>query len=227
MESLQLLNNVTHAGVRVRMADKGPGPFVRIVSSEVPTAAAACPILLSKHAVTGRFYLGVLTGFKPEEHLLDSPDGRPAFRPLEADREGFFTAQENIAFDPDHPRFASGEGDPLFDAEGQPTPQLRAVQNALGRLVTGSDATEDLIAALLSARLIEPIDIALSFDDGEKLRLDGLYTVSLDGLDDLDDAAALTLFRAGHLRLAYAIAGSLQHISLMARRRNDRLARFG
>ena len=115
----------------------------------------------------------------------------------------------------------------MFDAEGKPTLQLRVVQQALSRLVAGMEATEAFIAALLAHQLIEPIDIALSFDDGETVRLDGLYTVSLDSLDDLDDVAVMMLFRSGHLRLAYAIAGSLQHISLMARRRNDRLGRFG
>lgn len=227
MESLQLLNNVAHAGLRMQASDHGPAPFVRIVTSEISAAAAACPILFSKHAETGRFYLGALIGLKPGENLLDSPDGRAAFRPLEADREGFFTADENIALDPDHPRFSIEDGNPLFEADGQPSAPLRAVQNALGRLVAGTEATEAFITALLSHRLIEPIDIALSFDDGETLRLDGLYTVSLDSLDDLDDGAVVSLFRVGHLRLAYAMAGSLQHVSLMARRRNDKLGRFG
>src|SRR3546814_6218831 len=71
------------------------------------------------------------------EWLIDSPDGRPAFRPLEADREGFFALGESIAFDPDHDRFADRfagqEGESLFDAQGAPTASLKAVQNALGR----------------------------------------------------------------------------------------------
>lgn len=58
MESLQLLNNVAHAGLRMRAPDHGSGPFVRIVVGEILAAAAACPILFSKHAETGRFYLG-------------------------------------------------------------------------------------------------------------------------------------------------------------------------
>ena len=109
----------------MRASGDGPAPFVRIVTSEIPAAAAACPILFSKHAETGRFYLGALIGLKPGENLLDSPDGRAAFRPLEADREGFFTADENIALDPDHPRFSIEDGNPLFEADGQPSAPLR------------------------------------------------------------------------------------------------------
>jgi hypothetical protein len=72
-------------------------------------------------------------------------------------------------------------------------------------------------------RLVEPIDISLKFDDGENLRLDGLYTVSLDSIAELDDSLALSLFRKGYLQLAYCIAGSLRQIPLLANRRNARL----
>jgi hypothetical protein len=70
--------------------------------------------------------------------------------------------------------------------------------------------------------LIEPIDISLTFADGERLSLQGLYTVSLDRLRDVDDAAALRLFRAGHLQLVYTMAGSLRHLGRFARVRNQR-----
>lgn len=224
MERVELLNSEIHAALRMRRPDREAGPFVRIVTSEFPAAAAACPLLFSKHLETGAFYAGALTGFRPGECLIDSPDGRPAFRPLEADRDGFFAMGDSIAFDPAHDRFADPQGEALFDGQGAPTASLKAVQNALGRLMAGAAATDAFIAAMLAHRLIEPIDIALNFDDGERLRLDGLYTISLDALGDLDDQAALGLFRAGHMQCAYAMIGSLQHIALMARRRNERLA---
>lgn len=224
MDSLELVNSGAHATVRMRPAHRGANAFVRIVLGEFAAASAACPLLFSKHAETGAFYAGALMGFAEGEDLTLSPDDRPAFLPLEAVREGFFAADENIALDPAHARFAAADGESLFDRQGQPTPALKAVQQALGRLMADGQATEAFIAALLAHRLIEPIDIALSFDDGERLRLEGLYTVSLDALGDLDDAAALSLFRAGHLQFAYMMASSLQHIPLMARRRNACLA---
>ena len=73
-------------------------------------------------------------------------------------------------------------------------------------------------------RLIEPIEISLRFDSAERLTLQGLYTVSLDRLRDIDDAAALRLFRAGHLQLAYSMAASLKHIPRLARLRERRQA---
>ena len=224
MEKVELLNSARHAALRMRPAYREADPFVRIVISEFPAAAIACPLLFSKHADTGAFYVGALMGFRKGECLIDSPDGRPAFRPLEADRAGFFAMGESIAFDAAHSRFGEWDGESLFDAQGAPTASLKAVQNALGRLMAGAEPTDVFIAAMLEHRLIEPIDISLSFDDGDRLRLDGLYTISLDALGDLDDATVLRLFRAGHMQSAYAMTGSLRHIALMARRRNERLA---
>jgi hypothetical protein len=100
------------------------------------------------------------------------------------------------------------------------------VQRALGLLKAGLDTTEPFIAAMLEAGLVEPIDISLSFDDGEKIALTGLYTISRDALSELDDAAVLRLFRAGHLQLAQTMIDSLDQIPLLARRRNDRVASF-
>jgi len=72
--------------------------------------------------------------------------------------------------------------------------------------------------------LVEPVDVDLSFDDGRTLSLAGLYTVSLDALGDLDDAAVLGLFRRGYLQLIYAMNGSLRQVSRLAKLRNDKIA---
>jgi hypothetical protein len=64
----------------------------------------------------------------------------------------------------------------------------------------------------------------MQFDDGRHLRLDGLYTISLDALHALPDAAALALFRSGDLQLAYAQTGSVRHLRTLGRIHNDRLA---
>ena len=125
---------------------------------------------------------------------------------------------------PKSPRFSDNEGEPLFEENSEASEPLRRIQRALGLLVAGTEETDAFIQILLEHRLVEPIDITLSFDDGEKFHLEGLYTVSLDAIAELDDAAALSLFRRGHLQLAYTMAGSLRQIPVLANRRNERLA---
>jgi hypothetical protein len=225
MRKLEILNSEQHRGLRLRPQAPSTSHFVQIVASEFATAATCCPILLAKSPETGRFYAGAMFGFKPGENLLaEDPGASRAFRPLDFERQAFFTSGENIAIDLDHPRISDTDGEPLFDEEGEPTDALRRTQRALGLLVTGNEATDSFIQMLVDLRIVEPVDISLRFDDGEKLRLEGLYTVSLDSIAELNDATALSLFRKGYLQLAYTIAGSLRQIPVLANRRNDRLA---
>lgn len=222
---LEALNPQVHGELRVR-AWKGPKPhFVQIVASEFSTAATCCPIFVTKNADTGDFFVGAMFGFRPGEDLA-SPvdDGEASFLPLDLERHGFYISDNDIAIDPQNPCFSEVEGEALF-VESQVSDTLRRKQRALGLLKRGVAETEDFIAAMLAAKLLEPIDISLRFDDGETLVLEGLYTVSLDALGELDDGTILKLFRVGHLQLAYCMIGSLKQVPVLAQRRNRRLTR--
>ncbi|MCX8476301.1 MAG: SapC family protein [Sphingomonas sp.] len=74
---------------------------------------------------------------------------------------------------------------------------------------------------LRRARPASPTATQLRFDDGRKLSLQGLYTVSRDRLDDLDDARIVSLFRKGYLQLALCVSFSLGQVAVLARRRNQ------
>jgi hypothetical protein len=225
MANFQILNNEAHRNLRFLPRAGAALHSVPIVLSELSSAAACCPIMFAKNPENGRFYMAALLGFEPGENLVNTdPGAARTFRPLDLERQGFFISGENIAVDRDHPQISESEGEPLFDDNGEPTDAMRRIQRALGLLVTGNEETERFIETLVGLRLIEPIDVALKFDDGKKLQLDGLYTVSLDSIAELGDSDALMLFRKGYLLPAYTIAGSLKQISVLANRRNERLA---
>jgi hypothetical protein len=196
--------------------------FVQILASEFAAAATCCPILFTKDTTDGHFFAGAMFGFKPGENLVGGVEERGGFEPLMLQCEGFLFSGQQIAIDRAHPRFRETDGEPLFDDASAPAPALRAVQRALGDIHAGLEQTRGFIAAMSTLKLIEPIDVSLTFADGERLSLQGLYTVSLDRLRDVDDASALRLFRTGHAQLAYAMAGSLRHINRLAGLRNRR-----
>jgi hypothetical protein len=222
---LELLNAERHLGLHQADASLERTHFVQIVASEFVTAAATCPIFLTKNSETGRFYAGAMFGFEPGENLLERAGaGRRGFLPLDVERQGYFLAPGGVAIDPGHPRFSAGRGTALFGADGQPAPALRRIQLVLGQLSAGVPETDAFIQSLVALKLVEPIDVDLSFDDGRSLSLAGLYTVSLDALGELDDAAALDLFRQGRLQLIYAMAGSLRQVPRLANLKNERLA---
>ncbi|MCD2324390.1 SapC family protein [Sphingomonas sp. IC-56] len=217
------MNVEQHAGLRVSQAPDASRHFAQIVADEFIAASHDFPIFFTKHAETGGFYAGVVLGLNPGENL-SCVDGRlPGYRPADLERQGFYLVEDRIVINRDHPVFAGSDGERLFDDAGEPGAALRRVQQALGRLQTGLPATDAVIQRLLHHKLLEPIDVNLRFDDGSHIDLDGLYTVSLDRLHALPDAAVLDLFRQGDLQLAYAQASSIIHVRRLARRYNDQL----
>lgn len=224
MTSHELLTPHDHAQLRLLPRSNADPHFVEIVPAEFAAAAIACPILFSKDPATGAFYAGAVLGLKPGEVVLKSAEERGGFEPLNLQRDGFFISGEHIAIDRTSTRFSDTDGEPLFDEAHQPSTSLRQIQKVLGQLHEGAKQTAVLVRDLLNLKLLEPIDVSLSFDDGQRLRLDGLYTVSRDSLRDLDDVHVLRLFRSGHLQLAYTIAGSLNQLAVLAHLRNRKLA---
>ncbi len=223
MPSLEPLNAGTHASLRLtRRRDEGRH-FAQIVAAEFLLAAPYYPVLFTKRPDTGAFYAGVLMGVEPGQNLHAVNGQLPDYRPADLERQGFFVDGEHLVIDSEHAVFADPDGHPLFERDGEPTAALRRVQSAMGMLHEGLAPTEALIARFLEHKVLEPIDISLSFDNGETLRLEGLYTVSLDRLHALPDESVLAMFRRGDLQLAYAQSTSVRHLRTLARRRNDRL----
>ena len=222
MAAPELLDPRRHGLLKLRAPSAQPPHFVQVLANEFAAAATCCPVLLSKDTNDGRFFAGAMFGFKPGENLVGGIEERGGFDPLMLRREGFFTSAEQIAIDPDHARFSETDGEPLFDETSSPAAALRAMQRVLGEIHSGLEQTQTFIAAMTQLKLIEPIDISLTFADGERLSLQGLYTLSLDRLRAVDDADALRLFRGGHLQLAYVVTASLRHLGRLAQRRNGR-----
>ncbi|NTS65561.1 SapC family protein [Sphingomonas sp. HHU CXW] len=219
----EMLNRQDHGSLRVSRKSDAQRHFAQIVPAEFLQAAPYYAILFTKHPDTGAFYAGVVMGLEPDENLLVVDDTLPDYRPADLERRGFFTTPDGIAIDRDDPVFADPAGQTLFGIDGEPALALRRVQQALHTLEVGLSESDALIARLLSHRLLEPIDVKMEFDDGRSLRLDGLYTISLDALHALPDEVALDLFRSGDLQLAYAQTGSVRHLRTLGRIRNARL----
>jgi hypothetical protein len=226
LKQMDILDTRRHRDLAMH-ATAGDHPHcVQVVIGELSHAATCCPLFFVKDPETGRFNIIALFGFQPGEVLVEGADtGRALFVPLEMVRQGFFVEGETIALDLGHPRFAPGGTIPLFDAMGEPTDETRLIQRSLGALIAGREATAAFTAEMVRLRLIEPIDITLRFDDGEKLTLEGLYTVSLDGLQELADETVVALFRKGYLAAALCIQGAQRQVSVLAQRRNERITR--
>lgn len=225
MANIVALNPELHRDLRVRAeasARLGDSQrFVPVIAGEFSAAAAHYPILITKDSDTGAFFAGAMLGFDEGENLFLGETGMQSYRPLNLQRAAFFTSGDDLAVDLDSPRVDAG-GEALF-SDGKPTPYLDSMIQLFRDLVPGVEITRVFVETLAHLKLIEPIDITVSFDDGSKRILEGLYTVNQDALRKLSDAEVLDLFRRNYLFLIYLMIGSLKQIPSLGRRKNDRI----
>jgi len=220
--NIVVLNKVDHKGLRVQALAGDARNFVGVIVNEFQNLAMHYPILFSKDADTGAFYCGAMLGFDTGENLF-AEEGANVYRPLNIQRGPFFTAGADLAIDLESPKVGFGER--LFDEAGEPTTYLKSILALFRDLVPGIERTRIFAETLLGLKLIEPIDINVSFDDGTSRSLAGLYTINKETLRELSDADALNLFRRGYLDLIYVMSASLRHIPFLANKKNSRLVK--
>ncbi len=230
MANITLLNRQTHrdlrvhAGASARYGDNQR--FVPVIVGEFPHLVAHYPILLTKDSDTGGFFAGAMLGFDEGENLFLDARGMETYRPLNLQRGPFFTAGGDLAIDLDSPRIGAG-GRNLFDDAGEPTQYLQSIMALFRDLNRGLEQTKLFVERLAALKLIEPVDINVAFDDGDRRTLTGLYTVNQDALRQVPDATALELFRNGYLQLIYLMAASLKQVPVLAQRKNNALLKAG
>ncbi len=226
MTNIVLLDSKIHADLKIQAtpsAKLGDAQrFVPVAVGEFAHLVAYYPILFSKDAETGAFYCGVMLGIDEGENLF-LPEGRDIYRPLNLQRGPFFTAGGNIAIDLDHPRVGTS-GHSIFEA-GEPSPYLNGIIGLFRELKPALEQTKIFVDTLLDSKLIEPIDISLSFDDGSRRQLEGLYTVNQDRMKNLADGKVVEFFQRGYLQAMYTMIASLKQIPALAMRKNALLAR--
>ena len=211
-----------HAGAAARYGDNQR--FVPVIVGEFPHLAVHYPILLTKDSETGAFFAGAMLGFDEGENLFLDGRGMETYRPLNLQRGPFFTAGGDIAIDLDNPRVGEG-GRALFTESGEPSAYLQSIMALFRDLNRGLEQTKVFVEKLAALKLIEPVDISVAFDDGDRRTLTGLYTVNQEALRRLDDATALELFRNGALQLVYLMLASLKQVPVLAQKKNNALLR--
>lgn len=227
MTNIVLLDRENHRGLRVQAkADAQLGDnqrFVQVVVTEFPRLVIHYPLLFSKDSETGTFFCGAMMGFDVGENLfVKEGGGQDTYRPLNLQRAPFFIAQNgDLAIDMDSPRVSTVKGEYLFTQSGEPTPYMESVMAAFNSIKPGQEMTKIFIETLLKHKLIVPIEIDLSFDDGERRDLRGLYSIDQGVLRDLPDETALELFRRGYLQLIYLMIASLKQVPVLAQKKNN------
>jgi len=100
--------------------------------------------------------------------------------------------------------FSETEGQPLFNADGQPTEFTLTVQKQLEQFEVEVERTKLLGAKLIEKDLLRDMRFDATLPDGSKLAVDGFLTVDENKLNVLADEVVVELHKSGVLGMIHA-----------------------
>lgn len=119
--------------------------------------------------------------------------------------------------------FSETEGDPLYEADGQPSPRLvQAIQFVEGFDVE-AQRTDTFCEMLVDLDVLREMSATITLQDGTSFALDGLFAVEEARLNALDDETVLKLHRGGALALIHAHRISMANMQTLVDRKAKRM----
>jgi hypothetical protein len=235
------LSRREHGGLRIRddlvEATAASQHLIPVVVSEFRKAATQYPIVFAKNPETGRFNSYVLTGLGVKENLFWSgTELDVTYVPLNVRRQPFYVGMNDapggadggganvLCIDLDSACLGPSGKETLLNPDGTDSAYLKRILSILNELVAGKAATEEFIATLLSLRLLAPVLLDISLDDGTPLTLTGLYSIDEEKFRELDERDIAQLWKAGHLDLIYSVLLGGGQMFKLIRMRNQRTA---
>lgn len=194
------------------------------------------PILFRKNPETGEFNSFAMLGFQADENLFLDTNGWSAnYVPAAIAKGPFligFQNQEQLGksarepvmnIDIEDPRVSNTEGEKLFDDENNLTPYAQNIMKILSAIHQGVEYSKQMFAMYIENDLIEPVTIDVQFDNGEKVKLQGCYTIHEEKLKSLEGKALESMNKSGFLQAAYLVIASLGNIKTLITKKNKQL----
>lgn len=224
------LNNVDHAGLRVRTerrAELGDNAMLApVYLHEFRRVQAHYPIVFTREGEGRRLRPLALFGLERGINLFLTADGWDAsYIPLRLRMPPFLIGREgsgglSVHIDLDHPRVSKSEGEPLFLVQGGNAPLLQQASETLSEVYSGEQQLEPFAAMLDELGLTEPFTLDVTLADGTQGQLAGFETLAEETLQALDGETLERLSRAGYLISLFMVAASLAQFSALIARRN-------
>lgn len=235
-----ILHNDTHRKLRVittRGAEYGEKThIVPVLGDELHNLVLDFPVYLMKNKETGKFSLNALMGLEPGENLyLQGEHWAASYLPLHMRRQPFLliasdeekqTTEENeakIAIDMDSKRVSESQGQAVFNEDGSKTPYLEDIIKVLSMMAMGIESTEAFVSMLVEHDLIEPALLNITFANGKKRSLQGLYAIDAIKLSELKGEVLEQMHSRGFLQACYLMTASMGQVTKMIKMKNATL----
>jgi hypothetical protein len=227
-----LLDNVTHQTLRFSPHLKAEfGDKINTVltfPTELAVMQTVYPIFFRKDSSTGEYQLVAMLGFEEDENLflnetlhIWQADYIPAVvakGPFligfqDQTKDGGAEQTPVVHVNMNSPRIDNETGVPVFLEHGGNSPYLQRINSLLLNIYKGMTETKEMLAAFQQLDLIEPVDLAITFNNGNEHKLHGNYTISSEKLAKLAGNELQSLNKAGYLQDAFFIMTSLNNVN--------------
>jgi len=197
--------------------------LVPVVSGEIQMVCREYPVVFPEKTGLPMALLGLQEG--ENLHVQNSGHWMGRYVPAHIRRYPFTVApaketnQYTILVDPKAPHFSSDAGERLYTDEGNPSPVLEKVIEAMKYLIRDDQRTRNMVGQLDKAGVL----ISQNLKAGKERAVTGFQVVDRQALAKLDQEAVSELNTSGALMLAYAHLISLTNLrdGLLAQKKKE------
>ena len=188
---------------------------VFVAATEIPESALEYPVVFvqagdldaqGRPAVSPVALLGLEAG---ENLFVEGTRWKAAYVPAFVRRYPFVSSSTGPMIDVAWSGLSPLDGEPMFDAQGQPTPVLEQALDFLGRFDAEARRTRGFCTRLVELDLLQPMQADATLPDGQRITVEGFRVIDEEKLRALPDAVVLELHRSGMLMLAHLHRASL------------------
>ena len=237
MSNFEVLSPLKHRELKIRTeTGESYGDNIQYAEThalEFRSIQACYPIFFSKGTNEGEFISVALLGFENNENLfLDNAGWNASYIPMMIQRQpfsiGFQASDEGdkkpiVSIETSSPRISADSGQPVFDADGNPTEYLNRVMKKLEALHFGHEHNKGFIESLVKYELLEPFTLKIPLKNNSNNKLVGFYTINEDKLNDLNGTILAELNTNGYLQPIYMALASYSRVTGLIARKNNKM----
>lgn len=208
--------------------------MIPVVMAELNQIAVQQPIVFAKNSETGEFTLNALLGFEQHENLFyQHSQWQGVYLPLQLQRQPFFVGdthakqtQYPVCINLNSPAVINNQAqsqndlEPIYTQNAEESGYFKKIKQCLGHLLQGEIDNKKLIDTLLQHELLQPLSLEVTFQNRQKTKLNGLYTINQERLAQLDSDQITLLHQRALLPAIYTVITSLGQIYPLIERKN-------
>ncbi|MCC2616441.1 SapC family protein [Aestuariibacter halophilus] len=187
---------------------------------EMPIIGGNMPIVFVKDPNTGNFHTIAMFGLEKGSNLyVKDNKWQTHVLPMSVQRFPFDVRPDGDklgVFIDENSDLITDDGEPLFNDKGEATEFLQMRHRMLSDIANSEMATGRMIKMLDELGLFEEVQLNVLHADGNKRSVTGMFVISEERLNKLDDDKIIELRKAGFLGAVYAHLLSLGQINRLA-----------